>query len=644
MASAEPEPQFRVSWHHPLQNADICIDAIPFGALTTRALRFAAKNAAAEIGGLLWGKTISGIDGKMILIQKADFSPSEDGLFDSSDSDLEHLSAGLANPPDGLAPIGYFRSSVRGDLLPREQDRVFIETNLTLPDAFLLILEPLVRSSYCSGHFFFKQEGRLQMQSSSLRVPLSPQTLYLEEDKPIAKRAPFSRRRKQGVARLAPGSARLQRTARDGRPLDRLNRAASAPPEVRNPRTHVSLPHPEMILAEGRDFSEQEESLRARSGWSSGGTLFLAALLVAGAGVSVYSIVESKANAPASESQTATAPNTPIGLQVQRRPDGQLELNWNRDFVRMAGRYNPRLSIIDGSYVRTLALTQDQLLSGKLAYFPKSDDILFHFEMSIDGDRTVGESIRVVSPEVYASSVQPGNAESSAEEIRTPSVPKKSVAAEVAPLTPPVRSETGTPSIVRTETPRTFVLTPKPPSDPAQRAPESPRKSSPPLRSPAGVITEAPPPISASKSRDSLVLSTQLVAPPPFKAPTPELPTRPAGTDVLTRQSSPGVMPTKQASVPTTEPAKPVYQVMPNTKPFGYSIVNGNVQVNVQVHVDENGTVREAEPLPLNGGYKSLLAAQALTAARLWRFKPAEVNGKRVPSTYIINFKFRSPQ
>ena len=87
--------------------------------------------------------------------------------------------------------------------------------------------------------------------------------------------------------------------------------------------------------------------------------------------------------------------------------------------------------------------------------------------------------------------------------------------------------------------------------------------------------------------------------------------------------------------------ATPVYQVMPNTKPFGYSLVNNDVQVDVEVHIDENGVVRQADPLSGRGGKSTMLTAQALMAARKWRFKPAEVDGRRVPSTYVISFKFR---
>ena len=353
MSSAEVNPKFHASWRHPFQKTQICIDALPFRGLTTRALRFADRAEPAEVGGLLWGKTVSGADGKTILVQQAEFVGTDGCLFNTTEPGLEHLSAALGWPRNDLEPVGYFRSAVRGDVLPREQDRAFMESKLARPDSFALIIEPLATGT-CNAHFYFLQDGRLQMQSGPLGVPLVAQSF---------------------------NSA--------GAPVE---------PRPRLPRTELVVPEDSQIAA--------DSEFPAHSSWSMGRTLFVTVLLLAMVGVSVYRVISAKLSAPVAETAAPTrSPETPIGLQVERRPDGQLDLNWNRDFARIAGRDGARLSITDGSYVRTLELTQDQLLSGKLAYFPRSDDIRFHLEMSVGGNRTVGESIRVVSPEVYASSL-----------------------------------------------------------------------------------------------------------------------------------------------------------------------------------------------------------------------------------------------
>ena len=87
--------------------------------------------------------------------------------------------------------------------------------------------------------------------------------------------------------------------------------------------------------------------------------------------------------------------------------------------------------------------------------------------------------------------------------------------------------------------------------------------------------------------------------------------------------------------------AAPLYQLKPNTKPFGYSLVNNDMQIDIQVHIDENGVVRDANPVAGKAGKSTKLTAQALISARKWRFKPAQVDGRKVPSTYVISFKFR---
>jgi TonB family protein len=79
---------------------------------------------------------------------------------------------------------------------------------------------------------------------------------------------------------------------------------------------------------------------------------------------------------------------------------------------------------------------------------------------------------------------------------------------------------------------------------------------------------------------------------------------------------------------------------MPNTKPFGYSLVNNDMTIDIEVQIDENGVVRQASPAP-GSGRGNMLTTQSLIAARRWRFKPAEVDGRKVPGTYVISFKFR---
>jgi TonB family protein len=597
MSSAEVNPKFHASWRHPFQNLQICMDSLPLYGLAARALRFADRAEPAEVGGLLWGKTLSGADLKTILIQQAEFVGAGGCLFNTTEPGLQHLCAALGRPRNDLEPVGYFRTAVGGDILPRQQDRAFIESKLDGPDSFALIIEPLATGT-CNAHFYFLQGGRLQMQSSPLQVPLVPQSLN-------------------------SAGERLEM-----RPL---------------------LPRTELVVPEDSQVAAGDGEFPAHSSWSVGRTVFVTVLLLAMVGVSVYRVLSSKRSTPAAE--TATGPESPIGLQVERRPDGQLDLNWNRAFARIAGRDGARLSVTDGSYVRTLELTQDQLLSGKLAYFPRSDDIRFHLEMSIGRNRTIGESIRVVSPEVYASSLPAVRSHQNAAERARAAIPVSLTErndARSLGVGPPdgVPALSAGAGIVKTDTPGTYILASRPAapgpggSGDAQRAAQAAVRNQAvtPNRVPEQLITATPPPINAVQTngrayskliaRIATPQSLSLTPPPAPSRPEPEVTAAP-----LIRATRPP---------PVTEIATPVYQVMPNTKPFGYSLVNNDVQVDVEVHIDENGVVRQADPVLGRAGRSTMLTAQALMAARKWRFKPAEVDGRRVPSTYVISFKFHT--
>ena len=61
--------------------------------------------------------------------------------------------------------------------------------------------------------------------------------------------------------------------------------------------------------------------------------------------------------------------------------------------------------------------------------------------------------------------------------------------------------------------------------------------------------------------------------------------------------------------------------------------------LQVAVIIDEQGVVTTARALnPKAVG--SFLAAQAVSAARDWKFEPAQIGGQSAASTYTILFRF----
>ncbi len=67
--------------------------------------------------------------------------------------------------------------------------------------------------------------------------------------------------------------------------------------------------------------------------------------------------------------------------------------------------------------------------------------------------------------------------------------------------------------------------------------------------------------------------------------------------------------------------------------------IRGTVAVRIRLTVDPGGNVSSAtfdSPGP-----SKYFANLALQAARNWKFKPPQVNGQAVSSTWILRFQFR---
>lgn len=80
-------------------------------------------------------------------------------------------------------------------------------------------------------------------------------------------------------------------------------------------------------------------------------------------------------------------------------------------------------------------------------------------------------------------------------------------------------------------------------------------------------------------------------------------------------------------------------RVMPDVSASANRTIRGKVDVSVRVDVDASGGVANAR-LEARGPSR-YFAARALEAARKWRFKPAQQDGKAVSSTWLVRFQFR---
>lgn len=79
-------------------------------------------------------------------------------------------------------------------------------------------------------------------------------------------------------------------------------------------------------------------------------------------------------------------------------------------------------------------------------------------------------------------------------------------------------------------------------------------------------------------------------------------------------------------------------QVLPDLLPEAKESIHGQFRVRIKLAVNAEGVVT-SEAFD-SAGPSKYFAKQALQAARQWRFKPAQVGGQAVSSTWILDFRF----
>jgi TonB family protein len=102
--------------------------------------------------------------------------------------------------------------------------------------------------------------------------------------------------------------------------------------------------------------------------------------------------------------------------------------------------------------------------------------------------------------------------------------------------------------------------------------------------------------------------------------------------------SPPSPVPVNQALHGVSVKGAVAERVLPDVLPSAQASIEGKVNVSVRIAVDSGGNVSNAtfdSPGP-----SKYFARQAMQAAQHWRFKPAQVDGKAVASTWILRFHF----
>jgi eukaryotic-like serine/threonine-protein kinase len=173
-------------------------------------------------------------------------------------------------------------------------------------------------------------------------------------------------------------------------------------------------------------------------------------------------------------------------------------------------------------------------------------------------------------------------------------------------------------------------LSAKSPS-PAQTAPQQP---APPSRQQASLIAKSSPQ-PASQQHAAQPPAPQLAANSTARSPKNSAENKPA--------PNASALSSAHAESPTTTSTsgvvrgKVVQQILPDAPQKARDTIRGKVRLSVKVNVDESGAVTQATlDAP---GPSQYFADRTLAAAKLWKFAPAKLDGRNVPSQWLLYFE-----
>jgi TonB family protein len=92
---------------------------------------------------------------------------------------------------------------------------------------------------------------------------------------------------------------------------------------------------------------------------------------------------------------------------------------------------------------------------------------------------------------------------------------------------------------------------------------------------------------------------------------------------------------TEEPTAPSLEPA----EVVSSVNPVYPAMAIGPETVVVVVSIDEKGDIQNVKATPESGGF----TRSALDAIKGWKFKPARLDGKPIPSVVPVAFSFSWP-
>ncbi len=137
--------------------------------------------------------------------------------------------------------------------------------------------------------------------------------------------------------------------------------------------------------------------------------------------------------------------------------------------------------------------------------------------------------------------------------------------------------------------------------------------------------------------------TAQRIAPsvPAALPPVPENPVKPAiDAPKIDAAAAPPLNPPTSAAAHTFIGPRVIHQVTPAVPRGVRPMITTDVHLEVEVAIDATGKVTNARVTSTTGTAAGLLTIEALKAAQLFRFQPAQENGRNVASVTVLTFRF----
>ncbi len=282
-------------------------------------------------------------------------------------------------------------------------------------------------------------------------------------------------------------------------------------------------------------------------------------------------------------------------LRIQSEPTG-LRVIWNQNSKAVQQAERGVFEVIDGTHKEEITLDAKEIAFGSLAYTPRNSDVKFTLTLNGRSGELLRASVRALVP------------------------PSKTVAKPLALQT--LLDAAAKPVTI----PRKF--------EGLTRSAPAPKPE---------LIVEPPPLVSRSAPTPAIQPRLEPLPPPPEPVKEPQAAKAPVPASATTK-----VEPPRPVPVAVTTPAIAIRRVLP-ARPAQLQILLSHLSpeeanVGVKVYIDAQGKVTRAEPLPQRKGTSAsnYLGRLAADAASMWRFQPATIDKRPVPSENVVYFNFRS--